>query len=732
MSKITLLFLNIFFLTVFPVPPQEKDTIREEKLYKSILKGENLLTAMEYKECLELCQYNIKESLKLHNDYYTTISYNTIAGVYEVLKETDKALYYYNKALHHAQKSRNDKTMNWIYNNLGNIYLFDKKNADKGIELYLKSLQLSEKIKDTSEINYTRLNLGWAYFCKEEYEKGFSEIEFVKKHPKFSADADSQLILNTLYGIYYSHIKDIKKADYYFDKAIKIGEQNDKSLELAETYNQYSNHLFSIGNYKQAYLISEKEKILQKAIFTSTKLRNAQMACASFEIDEFKREIDKIESENKVHEQNLRMSRIIVVLAIVIMVFLLLLLFSLYRNIKFRKKINAYLTSENVELAEAKNRAEESSILKSQFISTISHELRTPLYGVIGMTNIIREEHPELEDNPHFKSLQFSSTHLLKLINEILLINKIEDKKATRKFTAFQLSDEINTIKDSLDYIAHRNKNEIRIEIDPDIPESLIGDKIMLSQVLVNLTSNALKFTTNGQVCLIVDLIGIDNGYCTMRFKVTDTGCGIDIQDQKKIFDKFVQINRKEEDYQGTGLGLSIVKALLDAQGSEITLESNKNVGSVFIFTLRFEIDNPKTYPTAHKQLNINVLYQYKVLIVEDNKINQMVTRKILEKKQCECVLAESGAEAVALLEKETFDVVLMDINMPVMNGFETTRLIRSKGITTPIIALTAFDKNQIIEEVYASGMDGIIIKPFEPEKLFSMIEELTHKKNAD
>lgn len=360
--------------------------------------------------------------------------------------------------------------------------------------------------------------------------------------------------------------------------------------------------------------------------------------------------------------------------------------------------------------------------------------MRTPLYGVIGITNIILDEHKELNNSPHLKSLKFSAKYLLSLVNDILQINKIEEKKIVLENLIFNLSDEINTICNSVEYIADKNNNKLIVEIDTEIPEFLIGDKLRLSQIIMNLVSNALKFTKNGEVIISADLKNVSDTIYNIEFKVKDNGIGIPKEHQGKIFDKFVQIERREEDYQGTGLGLSIVSSLIELFKSEIHLESEENVGTTFSFTIGFEFNEEKSREIINNiEVDLSSSYVYNILVVEDNKINQMVTKKIIQNSNLNCTIVDDGYAALVALEREHFDLILMDINMPLINGFDTTKKIREKGIQIPVIALTAFDKQEVSEEAIAAGMNDILIKPFEPTKLYQIISnQIIKKENAD
>jgi len=313
-------------------------------------------------------------------------------------------------------------------------------------------------------------------------------------------------------------------------------------------------------------------------------------------------------------------------------------------------------------------------------------------------------------------------------VNDILQLNKMEEKSLFLENVTFSMQDEIATITNAVQYIANNNANTLKVDIDENIPKLLLGDKLRLSQIVMNLTSNALKFTRNGKVTIAIQQVHVENGIHEIEFKISDTGVGISVQDQEKIFEMFVQVSRTDEDYQGTGLGLAIVKKLISLFNSTIHLESKLNVGTTFTFAIGFEAATVPVEVTSITDSNLNPAL--KVLVVEDNKINQIVTQKIMEKNSIKCEMVSDGFAALHMLESEKFDVILMDINMPIINGFDTTKRIRGLGIETPIIALTAFDKEEIKEQVFASGMNDIIIKPFEPVKLFEMIQMQVNVRN--
>lgn len=690
---------------------------------------------LDVDKSLNLSKVALNNAYELKDDALMAKAYNIIGLNFEEFYNPDKSVVYYKKALFHANKATNDSIRDWVNNNLGNYFSYRKNNFKQSIIYYKRGLFYAEKIKDATEIMYTKLNICSAYFAIHDYTNGIPYLESVKDFIIKSNEIEAKMSMCDMYGSYYSFYNQNSKAESYFKQAINYGKQNKAQLldsNLCEVYNDFAAFYKKNKNYKMAFHYLNLYKDLKEKVYNEDRTKKVKLAGNEIEIDEYQRQINKIELEKHEQSKDLKESKLIVLLFVIILLILLLLVYSLYRNNNLREQSNRELKLANEKLKIAKEKAEEASQLKTQFVSTISHELRTPLYGVVGITNIIIDEHKELSNSPHLNSLKFSARYLLSLVNDLLQINKIEENKITLENMIFNVADEIKTIVDSLEFIAVKNNNKLLCEIDPEIPEFLIGDKLRLSQVFMNLVSNALKFTKDGEVKVIAKQDHIEGIKHYVFFSVEDNGVGIAKEDQEKIFEKFVQIERKEGDYQGTGLGLSIVQKLIELFGSKIQLESQDGVGTTFSFVIGFEADEVKKNEIINNiEVDLSSNHFYKILVVEDNKINQIVTKKILETNNFKCTILEDGYAAINLLDTETFDVILMDINMPIINGFETTKLIRKKGITIPVIALTAFDKQEITEQALSCGMNDIIIKPFEQAKLFQVINNLINKKNA-
>ncbi|MDB4401985.1 ATP-binding protein, partial [Algibacter sp.] len=356
-------------------------------------------------------------------------------------------------------------------------------------------------------------------------------------------------------------------------------------------------------------------------------------------------------------------------------------------------------------------------------LSTVTHELRTPLYAVTGISNMLLDENPKPEQVQHLKSLKFSGDYLLTFINDILQINKIEANKVDIEPESFNLKKKINNIVLALANSAQDNNVKIHFEFDKDLPQNFIADQLKISQILINLIGNSIKFTKDGDIWIRVYKIEEEGKTYTLRFEVEDNGIGISQEKQDHMFESFsqgsIQINRK---YGGTGLGLSIVKGLIDILKGKIYVKSELEKGTAFYFEIPLEYTNIKeaeekkvTYFEGNaSDLDLS---QVKILIVEDNKINQMITKKILTKMNLKCDIVDNGEDAVELIKNNNYNIILMDIHMPGISGIEATKIIRSFDKKLTIFALTAVTIEDKMHEFEEAGFTDIIPKPFKQEE---------------
>ncbi|MCX2746106.1 ATP-binding protein [Mangrovivirga sp. M17] len=380
------------------------------------------------------------------------------------------------------------------------------------------------------------------------------------------------------------------------------------------------------------------------------------------------------------------------------------------------------------EILEAKDKAEQASISKAQFLSTMSHEIRTPLNAVIGISNLLLNANPSKEQIEDLKILKFSGENLLAIINDILDFNKIDAGKIELEKAPFNIKTVINGVKSSLSTKAYQKDLPLILYLEDNIPDVVVGDSTRLTQILTNLISNAIKFTQTGSVTISVVINEDTEDNIKLHFSVKDTGIGISDEEQEKIFESFSQASSSTtRKYGGTGLGLSICKKLLELQGSELKLESEKGKGADFHFTLEFGKSDVQLAPEG---LNINDdkkdLRKAKILVAEDNKVNLLIAVKYLNRWNALVDTAEDGNEVLEKCKKNDYDLILMDLQMPDMDGIEATKLIRGmnnrKFQSLPIIALTASAMTEVKRQVLEAGMNDFAAKPLNPELLYEKI----------
>ncbi len=379
-----------------------------------------------------------------------------------------------------------------------------------------------------------------------------------------------------------------------------------------------------------------------------------------------------------------------------------------------------------------KVKAEQAAEAKSEFLSIMSHEIRTPINGVIGIANLLKEENLTVKQQEYISILNFSAKHLMSLVTDILDFSKIESGKVDFEKSSFDL----HQLCHSLYHMHKVNADERGIKLlytpDRNFNTALYGDAVRLNQVLTNLISNAIKFTQKGTVAVSYKMLAESESACTVEFRIKDSGIGMTEEEQEKIFEGFSQANNKiSGEFGGTGLGLTICKKLIELQGGKIRVFSQPGHGSEFIFYINFEKyayapvipDMPAI--TSRSQ---NILNGMKVLVAEDNKINIIVIKNFLEKWGIHYKISNTGKEAVDMVCAEAFDLVLMDLHMPEMNGEDATKIIRSNGnekiSKVPIIALTANASADTQRKLLTEGFDNYISKPFNPDNLFKILKK--------
>jgi len=579
-----------------------------------------------------------------------------------------------------------------VQNMIGVIYTLKGNYTEALLHLQV-SLQLNKEIGFKEGVARALHNLGRIYYEQGNYQEALSNslmgLKMLEEIKSRLGICGSMIFL----GKIFTSLKEYDKAAGYLEQGLRIAEEIGSKSQRKEALESWYELKKAEGDSASALSFHEQFREAEKELINEESIKKITGLQFSYQIDKKEQEIAFERQKQEVLQQ-----------------------------------ANELLAEQKKEAEFQQHRAESSERSKQMFLANMSHEIRTPMNAIMGLTNLLLTTPQNRKSKEYLQAIKHSSDSLLVVINDILDLSKIEAGKMVLDQTPFSLKNQVKMLEQMFELRAREKQVQLKVNCDPGIPDVLTGDPNRLNQVLINLLGNAFKFTHKGNVCLVVKPEG-KNKY---RFSVVDTGIGIEKAKLKLIFENFNQADTSTtRKYGGTGLGLTISKQLVELMGGSIRVKSKPGNGSEFYFVITLmpggkatgtEVAGNKPNKPAKDLAGI------KILLAEDNEYNQIVAVEMLKKLVHKplITIANTGKEVLQKLKKSNYDIILMDIHMPVMDGYEATRNIREnftgKKKTIPIVALTASVLKADLDSCIASGMNGYVNKPFLPAELLREI----------
>lgn len=546
-------------------------------------------------------------------------------------------------------------------------------------------------------------------------------ISAISFKPEYNITAQAEPSQRTNSQIRLEHLKD----------SITTAMDDQDYVRLNQAYESIIEYYASKGNYRLATIYQDKLVRLHDSIDLKNKENAMDDLRAKFESGQSEDELALINTRNALQQSLLERQKLQRYIYLGGGIAIAIIVLGLLSRLRYLRRTSSVLEERNRKIEIEKHKAEEAEHVREKFLAKMSHEIRTPMNAIMGLTNILRKNPHDPGQEKYFNAIWQSSENLLFILNDILDLSKLEAGKIEIEKLPFNPMDELMKLREIMKYKAEEKGIQIKCELDENIPPVLIGDPIRLNQIMINLTGNAIKFTEKGQIFVSIKLRERNNDQAVLEFEISDTGIGIPADRLEKIFESFTQAESDTtRRYGGTGLGLTISKELVELQNGNIKVKSELGKGSVFSFEIPYQIGEAKIQVP---QAEITPEFQLKnlnILLVEDNQFNVMVAidelNSIIENASID--LAENGIEAVDKVKSNTYDIVLMDIQMELMNGYEAAEAIRAMDAPKkdiPIIAITANAMKDELKKCLEAGMNDFISKPFNPEELKLKIKQL-------
>ncbi len=712
---------------------------------------------------------NLNEALQIRNkitDFEGAASTHEKLGYVYLFKKTyGKAKEHFGQAMELRIEMEQLPEAAGLASHMGKI-ASDMGDPDGALAYYSQSLDLNSSLQDVPNIGTDYNNIALVYwnqaktsaFDKEELlEEALDANESAFKIRKKTGDKLALAETYQNFGSIYTGMGDKKNAIINLELCTALLKEIGAEPGTQFIFQNVSNAYQELGDFKNAYKYQlayskNKEVIFNKEKSTAL-LELTTKYDSQFAAEKNKQKITDLEKEQSFSKKISYFLMAMVALG-------LLLCGVLYNSYRLKKRDNNLLRAKNDEIERQKSEInakneelngkndnlddlnqklvtemaeresiEQSSFARERFLATMSHEMRTPMNIIIGLTHLLLSENPREDQIDHLRTLQFSANNLVVFINDVLDFSKIEAGKLTLESREFEPAQILTEIEKRFELPSNDKELEFVCNYDKKIPEVLLGDPARMNQILTNLVSNAIKFTHKGKVEVDIVLEELNKNEATIKLVVEDTGSGIDADKLNEMFRKFSSNSNDDlfEGYASSGLGLAITKRLIDLQNGRLEVDSVKERGTTFTVYLPYKaIKTEDRKPTIAKPADYGHLVGNKVLLVEDNKINQLVVAKMLRKLGMEVITADDGLEALESYSNQYFDLVLMDIQMPKMDGYRTTAEIRKSSDPrkrdVPIIALTASAFLTEKDKAKLFGMNDHVGKPFGPDDLLEKI----------
>ena len=643
--------------------------------------------------------------------------------------DQDEAKRVFTAALEAATAQGDKRQMLGTQIDLANMYA-QQKEWQTAILEYKKSIPLAIAEGDKTREFILNYNIAESYLQLGRPKQAGS---FIARAEELGADLKPLYLagLHLVKGWHLVGIKEYEEALPILEKSLSTANSQQYVEGQLNSYKQLSKAYAGLGQYDKAYDMLLTQQELESEQYEKEKIEAVKEANAEFKVKEARRQVDVAANEAQFESAAAR-QRSLTYILIAAGIALLVILFTQQRAAKRRQLLVEDLKAKNAQYLEAKEESEKLVASKTALFSKISHELRTPMYGITGIAGMLQsDEDIKKRFAKPLASLRYSADYLLTLINSVLEMNRLDNTEMNLPRTeTLNLQEVGDYIVDTTRFIDPGKNNKVSLSITGLQQRHVMGDSAKLSQVLLNLTNNASKHTQEGHIQVVMQQVHESDTHVQVRFQVIDNGRGMKPETLNSLKEE-----RPAEQWEltasGTGLGIPITRKLLQQMGGELSIESSWGNGTTFSFHLEF-VKAMQVKPKVVTNYD-GCLHNRSILIVDDNKINLMVSKKTVEKLGGNGVTVASGEQALEQLKEKQFDLVLMDINMPPgMDGFETTRAIRNMNLSVPVIALTAVEQHEIEERMKQSSMNDVLIKPYKEDHFCEVLtKHLVNDSNS-